>query len=411
MKVELLIIGNEILKGMIQDLNTKGLAHRLMKRGYYLERVQIVQDELHSLQYEIAASWKRSDAVILSGGLGPTEDDLTKKALALAFDGPIKFNQAAAEVAKKNYLRFGKNFTSALNGYDHIPEGFIPIDNPTGLAPGLCFQQEDKFLLAAPGVPREFNSMIDETFLPFLENKTQHQSGKKAQINIRTKLIPEEKIFGELCPDLWEQLATFGQVFSLPKIMGIDIGVTYEASKKYEQEIKNIFLSSPLKENIWHIGDQDIAEVILDQLKSRKLTLSCAESCTGGLIASKLTDVPGSSQAFMGSAVCYSNQAKMNLLGVPEDIIQNKGAVSTETVEAMALGAQSRYNTDWAVATSGIAGPGGGSESKPVGTVAIAVVGPDKKFSHVYQLSGDRLKLKERFCQMAFYNLLELLIA
>lgn len=263
--------------------------------------------------------------------------------------------------------------------------------------------------MSAPGVPNEFKAMMDEEFYPLIKKIFGTMLKENLQTIIRTEGIPEEKIFGELCPNLWSELEKFGKVSSLPHIVGIDIIVSYHGSKRLDLEIKKVIDSTPLSKHVWHWGPEQLSELVLKKAIEKKLTFSFAESCTGGLTSSKITDFSGSSAAFLGSVVSYSNDAKMEILGVDPQTLKNFGAVSVETAIEMATGAREKFNTDIAISITGIAGPTGGSEEKPVGTVVIGFATKVSTGAKSYVMPGDRLRKKDRFSERALLTLLELL--
>jgi nicotinamide-nucleotide amidase len=225
--------------------------------------------------------------------------------------------------------------------------------------------------------------------------------------------VAEEKIFFELCPTLWSDLEKFGKVSSLPHTIGIDIVVSYHGDlsghKKTEEEIKKLIQNSALATHVWQYGNRAVNEMVLELATALKSTFSFAESCTGGLVASKMTDLSGSSAVFMGGAVTYANEAKINLLGVKFETLENFGAVSIEVATEMAIGALQKFKTDYAVSISGIAGPTGGSIDKPVGTVVIGFATKNKSGARKFLFPGDRIRRKERFSDMALLTLLELM--
>jgi nicotinamide-nucleotide amidase len=231
-------------------------------------------------------------------------------------------------------------------------------------------------------------------------------------VTVKTKLLPESKIFSEYCPDLWDELAKLGSVSSLPHIMGVDIGVMVSAQTEQELEAKkekvlNLIQNPKLEQSIWHIGHDSLEEIIIKEAKKKGLTIGTVESCTGGLVASRLTNVSGSSDVFLGSIVTYANSVKESLAHVSLSTLKNYGAVSIETAREMADGGMKSLGAHIIVSTTGIAGPTGGSPEKPVGTVCIGIKSNQLSHAERYHFLGDRLKLKERFSQMALYLLLD----
>lgn len=409
--IELLLVGDELLSGRISDQNGSWLSGFLFKQGISLKRITIINDDLETFISAVKEILGRSDAVITSGGLGPTLDDLTKLALAKLFNEPLEANDEALKITQENYRRKGKNFdkeSKLNNSYEFLPQSVFPLNNPDGYAPGLGAYYQDKPILCAPGVPREFKSMVEKEFLPLLTKKYKTIQ-KKLQWTCRTIGIPEEKIYFDLAPNLWEELGQFGSVSSYPQIWGIDIVVTYEESDLIAPRLNQIVNSSKIKDYIWQIGNLSLEELVIKNAIEKNITISVAESCTGGLISSRLTDVPGSSKIFKGNITSYSNEAKINLLEVKPKTLNSEGAVSESVVEEMALGVLKKLNSNISVSTSGIAGPDGGSSEKPVGTLALGWATKNGRGSEVVKYSGNRKRLKNIFTQKALFKLLELI--
>lgn len=411
-KIAQIIIGDELLSGKIQDLNLKWLADFLLPTGFKLNSSEVIGDEESQIIETLKNALAKNDAIIVTGGLGPTKDDKTKAVLAQFLGSQLEENQAAIELVTEHYKRFGKEWSKGHNGYHLIPSGVTPLKNPQGLAPGLMAEIEGKLIFCAPGVPREFQHMTSEVIYPLLSEKIATQSSELEIFNIRTFGIPEEKIFHEICPGLWEELEKFGSVSSLPQIMNVDITLRLTKDSELENkkvQIIEILKKTPIWKSVWQIGTTPLAAYIIEKAKEKNLTISFAESCTGGLTASNLTDISGSSSVFLGSVVCYANEVKTGLLGVKEKTLKDHGAVSAQTAFEMAEGARQSMKSDIAISFTGIAGPGGGSVEKPVGTVGIGWSTKNKTDSKLYQFHGDRLKLKERFMTKGLFKLLQII--
>ncbi|MDH4468446.1 MAG: nicotinamide-nucleotide amidohydrolase family protein [Bacteriovoracaceae bacterium] len=403
--IALLVIGQEILQGKTVDANASWLARHLTSCGWELDLISVIGDQVTTIQFHLQELIKTCDLIITSGGMGPTLDDVTKSALALTFGKKIIYHEAARKVATDHYGRIGREFDPSFNKYDHIPEDFSAVYNPVGLAPGLKFEwQKDKWIIAAPGVPKEFQAMLEQEILNFAV------AGEIFEhFVVKTWKLPEEKIFKEMCPHLWETLASFGQVSSLPHAMGVDIGIRISGETKAQvkesaSKLKRIFLNSPLAPHIWQFGQLELPNFVLQLARAKEITLGTAESCTGGLIASRLTDVAGSSTVFKGSVVAYSEEMKSELLEVPEQIIQSAGVVSETVAKLMAEGVKAATQCDVAVSTTGIAGPGGGSEKNPVGSVWIGIASPLGTKAFHYQFMGNREMIKYRASQAALHH-------
>jgi nicotinamide-nucleotide amidase len=416
MKLSLIIVGNELLQGKTQELNGFWLSSFLMSKSIELTQMIIVPDEKEMITECLNKTLQMNDVVLISGGLGPTADDITKEALAEYFNRDIIKSELALEIATEQYARIGKDFSEANNDYEKIPEDFHPIRNPAGLAPGLRYKNtQGKLVFALPGVPREFQAMFHDELYPYLVKNYQLGLKQKELFVIRTKKIPEERIFNKLVPQLWGELAQFGYVSSLPQIMNVDICVLLEEEdpmviKQKKESIKQLVLSTPLKDYIWHFGGETLEEVILMKAKEKGITFGFAESCTGGLNASRMTDIPGASASFWGSITSYSNEVKQKALGVKSKTLKDYGAVSEQTALEMAKGCLKNLNVDIAISTTGIAGPDGGSKDKPVGTIGVGfATKKDYSGAEMFHLHGDRLTLKKRFSQSALFKLLEVI--
>ncbi len=426
-KIGFVVIGDELLSGHTRDANGQILAKTLLKEGLALTQMIFVSDQETEIHRGLQFISNQCDIIITSGGLGPTLDDKTKLSLANYFGQQLKPRENIQDLVQKNYSRFKRDWTPSHNYYHHFPENFFGINNPKGLAPGLGYCNHrspplaQQLLLSAPGVPREFEAMLTEEMIPLIKTYFPNITVPRKEVVIRTKGIPEEKIFNELCPNLWSSLSQFGKVSSLPGSSGIDIVITVTSDQGArtqdapEESIIEHIKSTALFPYVWQFGNLTLPQLVLNHAKEKRVTFGFAESCTGGLLSSKITDLSGASTSFMGSVISYDNTIKEKVLSVPNESLKNFGAVSVEVAEAMAIGALNVLNTDYAISLTGIAGPTGGSVEIAVGTLAVGFsikirqtaqfTSGAKKFHFV----GDRLRLKERFAEEGLYTLLELL--
>lgn len=413
MKAKVIIIGNELLYGRIRDTNGPWLASWLDNQGIELDEILIVPDDTDDLLAAFERCWSSADLIITSGGIGPTLDDMTKSLMAKFFKKELIPSETASKIVIENYKYYDRSWTPELNTYHHIPKDFLVTKNPKGLAPGLVYQDQGKMIMAAPGVPRELQAMAEEEFLPLIKEYFQGKFKKKYRTVIRTLRVPEEKIFGELCPTLWDDLSQYGSVSSLPQVIGVDIIVTMNLEDKDQNEskIKEIIAASNLAEHVWQWGNMKLPELVVKEASEKGIHFSFAESCTGGLTSSRVTDIPGSSQVLLSSLVTYSNDAKTNILGVGGQTIKKFGAVSEEVAKEMVIGVRDKTGADLALAFSGIAGPTGGSEEKPIGTLALAWANKEEVFSEIFHFSGDRERLKLRFSEIGLFKLLQMIRA
>jgi nicotinamide-nucleotide amidase len=412
MKIGFLIIGSEVLDGKISDLNTKYLADFLRRNNLEINESTTVRDNSDSIKAGLTKLFIENEVVITSGGLGPTKDDITKETIGDFFHKKMLLNHEAIQIAESNYKQFDRIFPGQDHGYAYLPEGFYPLSNSTGFAPGFYFKEKNKILFSCPGVPREFNSMLSDHFFKISSEKIDHKIQMRHFV-VRTKNVPEEKIFGEVDPTLWEKLQKFGDVSSLPILMGVDIGIkikgsSKEALDKQEIELRSIFASSPISKSIWHIGTESLEQKIVSIANDKKISFGFAESATGGLCSHRITSISGSSQSFLGSVVCYDENVKVNQLGVRRETIDTFKVVSPETAIEMAQGLQKLLKLDIAISITGYAGPSGGTTEYPVGSACIGLALKDGTTrAQTVRLKGDRDILKQRFSQAALYTLLE----
>lgn len=415
LNVSMIVIGDEILNGRTTDLNGAWLSKYLFKKGLTFKALRFIHDDEKEMNKALSDSLEESDIVITSGGIGPTLDDKTKKTLAAYFSKTIKERDDVAKIVTENYIRFGRSWNPSLNHYHYFPEDFIATKNPRGLAPGIAYYEREnqKLLLAGPGVPREFTEMVDQEFLPLIEQYFPDRFQHNFQTVIRTGGVSEEKIFFELCPTLWQDLEAFGKVSSLPHTIGIDIVISYHGNQtqheRKQEQIKALIEKSNLAPHVWQYGNLAISEMVLSLAQKKKVTFAFAESCTGGLVSSKITDLSGASDVFKGAVISYANDAKSHLLNVSTKTLEKYGAVSLETATEMAVGARTQLDVDYAVSISGIAGPSGGSAEKPAGTVVIGFASKTHSGAETFLFPGDRVRRKERFSDRALLVLLELL--
>jgi nicotinamide-nucleotide amidase len=413
MKIALIIIGSEILQGKIQDANTQYLASKLLRHGVDLKLTLTCPDDENQITNALNYLKDQVDVILTSGGMGPTLDDITKNVLAKYFKLETAFSQQALEVTIKNYQRLGRSYENTLQHYHILPVGFQAINNPTGHAPGLSYSFENKQIFCLPGVPHEFESMFEQVILPELLEKNHSKTMIHLPLTIKTSRVPESVIFNQLCPDLWKKLSHYGQVSSLPHLLGVDIGVLLIGSaseiSQQKAEIAKIIQAEKIASHLIGIFDHPIKleEIIVELCQQKKLTIGFAESCTGGLNSSRITDVAGASQILKGSIIAYSNQIKIEQLSVDAQILNKFGAVSTQVAAQMAQGLKEKYALDIAISSSGIKGPSGGSADKPVGSLCLGIASKRGVHSERFNYTGNRTQLKQRFSQISLLKLID----
>ena len=372
MFAELITIGDELLIGQVVDTNSAWMGRELNNIGIEVLRIVSVRDREEEILEAIDNAMKRANIVLVTGGLGPTKDDITKQTLCKYFNTELIFSEEVFENVKR--VLAGKIPMNKLNkGQAMVPKNCTVINNPVGSASVSWFERDGKVLVSMPGVPQEMTAVMTESVLPKL-----HERFQTDVIMHQTFLVqhyPESVLAEKL--EAWEvALPDCIKLAYLPKLGIIRLRLTGRGHDKKEVETllnrEKAKLETILGEDIFSEEDTPLEVIIGELLKKRKLTVSTAESCTGGSIAERLTSITGSSEYFKGSIVAYSNEVKKDLLHVSSETLEKYGAISEETVIEMVKGAMKALKTDCAVATSGIAGPGGGTPEKPVGTVWIA---------------------------------------
>lgn len=399
-RAEILSIGDELLIGQTVNTNASFIGQGLTRIGIAVQCVQTVGDQAKALQTALALALSRSDLVIATGGLGPTHDDITKKVISEYFGAKLVLNRELLENLKQRFARRGIRMSPVNENQALVPEGAEIIDNPLGTAAGLIFTKDCRRCVVLPGVPAEMKAMCQETLLPMLQKEAGTIIMQKT---LRTTGIPESTLFEQL-GDI-EELEQLAKVAFLPKATGVDIRLMTtgarqsECAERLQQALD--FVQSRIGKHIYGYDEQSLEEAVAQLLTERGQTIAVAESCTGGLLAHRLTNISGSSAYFERGVVTYSNEAKQELLAVPSETLQRHGAVSAETAEAMATGIRKMARTDYGLSTTGIAGPTGGSDEKPVGLVYIGFASDKTVLSERLLFSKDRLGNKERSVQAA----------
>jgi nicotinamide-nucleotide amidase len=405
---ELLTIGDEILYGQIVDTNSQWMSVELDKVGIKVVRKTTVGDIESEILTAFAEAEQRADIILITGGLGPTSDDLTKPLLAKYFNCDLKIHDEALAEITEFFKSRGRELTELNRQQAALPAVCEKITNPVGTAPGMWFNKGDKVFMSMPGVPHEMKKMMTEQVIPRLNKK--YQLPVIHHKLIRTIGIGESFLADKISD--WEKsLPEHIKLAYLPSLGEVKLRLTCFGNSKETLQQEAETLTEKLKEivgeHIYGYGENTIEIVIGKLLQEKKLTLSVAESCTGGYVSHLITTVPGSSAYFKGSIVAYANETKMSVLDVNENTLNEFGAVSEQTIIEMAQHVRVKFNTDIGVATSGIAGPDGGTPEKPVGTVWIAYSDKDKTVARKLQLSKDRM-LNIRMSAMGIFNLIRL---
>ncbi len=410
MTAEIITIGDEILIGQIVDTNSAWMAQKLNLAGIRVKQISSVSDDRQHILDALHESKGRADLILITGGLGPTKDDITKKTLSEYFKTGFRLDQDALENVKRIFAKYNAPLLETNIKQAEVLTNCITLLNLNGTAPGMWIEHEDKIYVSMPGVPFEMMYMMEEQVIPRIKKAFNlpvilHHTILTAGIG--------ESILAEKIESVEDSIPGHIKLAYLPKLGTVRIrlsgsGQNEELLKKeisvYAKRIVDLVAEFVLAEN-----DTPIEKVIMDFMESKNLTLSLAESCTGGYISQQFTQHPGSSKVFLGGAVTYSNALKVSILGVLEETLRNYGAVSEETVKEMAEGAQSSFHSDYSIAVSGIAGPDGGTEEKPVGTIWIAVTGKSKTISRKYSFGIKRTQNIERSATTALILLYKLM--
>lgn len=403
---ELLTIGDEILYGQIVDTNSQWMSVELDKIGVKVIRKTTVGDVEEEILTAFAEAEKRADVILITGGLGPTSDDLTKPLLAKYFNCDLKINEEALAEVSEFFKSRGRELTELNRQQAALPTACEKITNPIGTAPGMWFTKGDKVFMSMPGVPHEMKRMMTEQVLPRIAKK--YQLPVIYHKVIRTIGLGES-FLAEKLSDWEKSLPPHIKLAYLPSLGEVKLRLTCFGDSLHQLEQEANHLIEKLKEivgqNIYGYGEDPIEVAIGKLLREKKLTLSIAESCTGGYLSHLITSVPGSSEYFMGSMIPYAYEIKMRQLGVKPETLEKYGAVSEPTIIEMANIVRAKFSTDIGVATSGIAGPGGATPDKPVGTVWIAYSDKHQTITKKLQLSKDRL-INIRLASMGVLNLI-----
>ncbi|MGE5232035.1 MAG: competence/damage-inducible protein A [Deltaproteobacteria bacterium] len=406
MNLELVTIGTELLLGFTLDSNGSEIARVLGEHGVRVVRRTSVADREADISAAVADALARTGAVVTTGGLGPTRDDITKRAVAELFGAPLVFDESVWQTVVARFEKLGRVPGAANRVQAEIPRGATVLPNRWGTAPGIWLEGARGLVVMLPGVPYEMRNLLRHEVVPRFAAGAQGTVVRSHVV--RTTGIPESAL-AERLGDVETALAPLTLAY-LPGEEGVDLRITAWNLERAEADSRLQAAADLLRaragDHVYGEGDADLAAVFLDAARARGVRLAVAESCTGGLLAKRLTDTPGSSDVVVGGVVAYDNRVKTALLDVPPELIERHGAVSEEVVRAMALGAVRRFGVGLAAAVTGIAGPAGGTAEKPVGTVWLATaLGEEVEAARVL-LPGPRANIRARSAQAALFLLL-----
>ncbi len=398
---EIIAIGSELLTSERTDTNSLWLTEKLNSVGIEVKLKTIVGDDDARLEETIRDAMKRSRVVVMTGGLGPTEDDITRKIAARAMNRRLLLNEIVLESIRAKFFGMGRQMPEINSRQAMVIEGAEVLDNPNGTAPGLYIEHEGRSVVLLPGPPREIRPMFENLVLPKL-------SAKAGDVRVVRRVLRVAGL-GESAVD--EKIAPVYMQYKNPQTTilfnrsEIEIHLTAQAKTEQDAELLLDGLAGQIEEQLGHsifaFRGETMEEVVGLRLAVTGFTLAVAESCTGGLISQRLTEVPGASVYFMEGVVAYSNDTKVRALGVDPELIERHGAVSAEVAEAMAEGVRRRADTDFGLSVTGIAGPTGGSDDKPVGLVYIALSDDAHTEHRKLIVPGDRYLIRWRSSQAA----------
>ena len=413
---EVIAVGSELLGSTRTDTNSLFLSDRLSKLGIDLKIKSVVGDDRDDLAAVLRQSLARTDVVVLTGGLGPTDDDLTRDVVSEVLDLPMSIDEAIVEKIRARFARRGLEMPDVNRRQAQVPRGAIVLDNPNGTAPGLFIDHGGKIVILLPGPPRELQPMFELVCAGPLSERAGPERSYTTSLFItgRGESHVEQKVQpiysrwrDERPPIATTILAAMGQIE-----LHLTVRDTDAARAKARLDRARTDLLAVIGDDGYSTDGRPMAEVVGALLSDRGFTIAAAESCTGGLLMSRLTDVAGSSSYVRAGVIAYAYEDKTSLLGVPRDLIETHGAVSEPVAVAMAEGIRARTNASVTVGITGIAGPGGGTPAKPVGTVVIAVIVPEQPvYVRTYSFIGGRTMVKFQATQAAMDRVRRMLVS
>ena len=403
MKIELLTVGTELLLGFTIDTNGAEVARALASIGVEVARRTSVGDDRAAIQDAVGAALDRTGAVLITGGLGPTRDDITKHAVAELLALPLEFHDAIWQQLVERFRGLGREPVASNRSQAEVPRGGTVLRNRWGTAPGLWLDSSRGLVIMLPGVPLEMRNLLAHEVIPRLAPRAGNQVIRSR--TVRTTGIPESTL-AERLGDIEDAIRPLGLAY-LPGLEGVDLRLTSRGVAASESDVRLAAAASELRrragEHAYGEGEETLADIVVGLLRTAGRTIGVAESCTGGLLGGRLTDVAGGSDVFRGGIIAYDNEVKVRELDVPDELLRLHGAVSDPVAVAMAEGVRRRLSLGVGVGITGIAGPGGATPDKPVGTVCIAVAGLGAVHCRRTLFPGSRPEVRARAVQAALY--------
>lgn len=405
MQLEIVTIGTELLLGFTIDTNGAELGRQLAALGIRVVRRTSVADRPDEIREAVASALARTGAVITTGGLGPTRDDITKHVIARLYGWPLDFDEGLWQALVERYRRRGRVPAESNRSQAEVPRGAVVLPNRWGSAPGLWLEGDPGLVIMLPGVPLEMRNLLADAVVPRLAARG--GAGVIRSRTVRVTGIPESTL-AERMGEIETAIAPLTLAY-LPGLDGVDLRLTAWSLPAAEADARLERAVAEVRDRAGNVvyGEEadDLAALVLERARRRGVRLAVAESCTGGILGGRLTDTPGSSDVFAGGVIAYEDAAKERLLGVPRALLDAHGAVSEAAAVAMAQGAVARLGVDLAVSVTGIAGPGGGSETKPVGTVWFGIADRVGATATHAILIGTRAEIRHRAAQAALFLL------
>lgn len=406
MLAEIITIGDEILIGQIVDTNSAWMAAELNKIGVTVKQITSISDEAEHIVKALEEAQSRVDIILITGGLGPTKDDVTKLTLAKYFNMPLRLDEETLAHVKEFFDKLNRPMIEVNIKQAEVPDGCTVIKNKNGTAPCMWFEHHGKIIVSMPGVPFEMKYLMEDEIIPRIKERFEmpfifHQ-------NILTAGLGES-FLAEQIADIENALPAYIKLAYLPKLGQVRLRLSASGTNEAQILIDVAYFTKQIVERVekYVVLTEDLPfeKAVLNLMDKHQLTLSLAESCTGGYVSHLFTQHPGSSSVFQGGAVTYSNDLKQLVLGVSEATLAAFGAVSEQTAKEMAQGAVKNFKTDYAVAITGIAGPDGGTTEKPVGTVWIAVASKTEVKTKMFKFASQRFQNIERSAMAALMML------